>query len=440
MTTHTTLLLEERVFQILEHLGIKKAHFAAKLPGDWQGFVTAHPECVDSLTLLCPRRADPGLLKTISPKLLVITGDLGREVSILRSNLADLSEATVVTLSGYSAGVATDVAAERPDAITDAMSGFLENRIRDQETKAVSLPQGAGEAAGILFHVQGSGPPLVLFPLEYSPSQWGPILPKLSQSHTTIALSGANVGSVAGLEARAKGGYLTAVERVVDEACLQPGEKVLDVGCGPGSLDRWLARRTEGANSIVGVDPSIYLIGEAKALARSEGLEHLIEFQEAGGESLPFPNNGFDVTLSFTVMQFVDADRMLSEMMRVTKPGGRIGLLTRGDDRPLLINLDVRGDLKTKAEAQRTELANPLGCGDASLYHRLHQAGLSQVRMFPQFAVYTDSARLQEMQDQIFSAFTLEEAAEWRAALAAAESERSFFIAEPFHCAVGTKL
>ncbi len=96
MTTHTTLLLEERVFQILEHLGIKKAHFAAKLPGDWQGFVTAHPECVDSLTLLCPRRADPGLLKTISPKLLVITGDLGREVSILRSNLADLSEATVL--------------------------------------------------------------------------------------------------------------------------------------------------------------------------------------------------------------------------------------------------------------------------------------------------------------------------------------------------------
>ena len=109
MATQAQLFVEERVIQLLQHLGIEKAHFAARLPGDWQNFTAAHPECVASLTLLCPRRADPASLRAIAPKLLVITGDQGREVGILRDNLAGLSEAMVSTLDNYLAGSATDV-------------------------------------------------------------------------------------------------------------------------------------------------------------------------------------------------------------------------------------------------------------------------------------------------------------------------------------------
>ncbi len=149
------------------------------------------------------------------------------------------------------------------------------------------------------------------------------------------------VGPVFNLETRALGGYLNAVKRVVEETHLQPGERVLDVGCGPGSLDRWLAGHTSKSNPIVGVDPSTYLLREAATMVSREGLGDIIRFEESSGDSLPFPDNSFDVAMSFTAMQYVDADRMLTEMMRVTVPGGRVAVLARGDDRPNLINVPL---------------------------------------------------------------------------------------------------
>ena len=95
------------------------------------------------------------------------------------------------------------------------------------------------------------------------------------------------------------------------------------------------------SNHIVGVDPSTYLLREAAAMVSREGLDGIIRFQESGGDSLPFPDDSFDVAVSFTAMQYVDADRMLAEMMRVTGPGGRVAVLARGDDRPNLINVPL---------------------------------------------------------------------------------------------------
>ena len=63
------------------------------------------------------------------------------------------------------------------------------------------------------------------------------------------------------------------VRTLLKEVQPRPGEAVLEVGCGSGVLDRWLARRTGGAHRITGVDINPYLLREAKALARqSEGL------------------------------------------------------------------------------------------------------------------------------------------------------------------------
>ena len=439
MVTETEIPIEERIFQLLQHLGIRQAHFAGRLPRDWQNFTAAHPQCVASLTLLCPQRVDANALRPLASHSLVLIGDRGTAVEAVRSNMANLPDATVVTLQNYQGGTASDVVADRGDDIGTAMLDFLARRNQEQGDQEVSLPEGEGQVAGILYRIQGSGPPLVLWPLEYAPSQWDPLLPRLSQHYCTITLSGANVGSVAYLEARAKVGYLQAVQRVVDEAKLQPGQRILDVGCGPGSLDRWLAHRTGGANAIVGVDVSPFLLREAAALVRSEGLEGTIEFRHGSGDSLPFPDQSFDVSMSFTVIQFVDADLMLQEMMRVTKPGGRIAVLARGDDRPNIINAPLRAELKAKAEAQRVDLANELGCGDASLYRRFHQAGLIQVKMFPQLVTYSDQARWQNTQDRIFPALSPEEAEEYQAGVAQAQAEGSFFIAEHFHCAVEVK-
>ena len=145
------------------------------------------------------------------------------------------------------------------------------------------------------------------------------------------------------------------------------------------------------------------------------------------------------MSLSFTVIQAVNADRMLGEMVRVTRPGGRIAVLANGNDQPYIINLSLRAELKTKAEAPRGGAAHPQGCADASLYRRFHQVRLTGVRMFPQLATHVDLPRLQFLEAEILAAFNSEEVEEWRTAVAEAEAERTFFIAEPFHCAVGTK-
>jgi len=67
---------------------------------------------------------------------------------------------------------------------------------------------------------------------------------------------------------------------------------------------------------------------------------------------------------------------------------------------------------------------------------------LTQVKMFPQLAIFTassDGARLEDMHDRIVPTLSAEEAEEYRSAVAQAQADGSFFLAEVFHCAVGTK-
>ena len=76
---------------------------------------------------------------------------------------------------------------------------------------------------------------------------------------------------------------------------------------------------------------------------------------------------------------------------------------------------------------------------EASLYQRMHQAGLTQVQMFPQFAAFDDASRLQQMQASLLPTLGAEDTQAWQTALAQAEAAGTFFVATPFHCAVGTK-
>ena len=97
--------------------------------------------------------------------------------------------------------------------------------------------------------------------------------------------------------------------------------------------------------------------------------------------------------------------------------------------------------LKSKIEGVRNQRHNELGCNDASLYRRFHQAGLTKVKMFPQLAIFTpatDGPRLGDVQDRFLHILDAEELEEFRGALQQALEDRSFFVAEWFHCAVGT--
>jgi SAM-dependent methyltransferase len=230
------------------------------------------------------------------------------------------------------------------------------------------------------------------------------------------------------------------VRQLLETAQLQPGEEVLDVGCGSGVLDRWLAQYTRGANRIVGVDINRYLLGEAATLVRYEGLEGVIELREGNAEALPFPEARFAVTMSHTVLEEGDANRMLAELVRVTKPGGRVAVSVRAIDIPWWVHVPVGAPLKTQLDTPHG-FVGPRGCADASLYRRLQAAGLVQVQMFPQFIAFDG---LHTHVGQWYTALlrtplSAEDGQEWQSGVEGAEAEGTFVIAQPFHGAVGTK-
>jgi ubiquinone/menaquinone biosynthesis C-methylase UbiE len=443
MMTAVERPIEDRILQVLQHLGITHTHIAARVPGDWQGLATTHSETIASLTLVCPQGMEPGILSSMASRLLVFSGDRGAPAERVRRVVMNLPEATLHILRDYvSPTPYTDVAVDRTAELGAAMTAFLAHIDQRTRTRTVALAEGSGEVAGIAYRIQGTGSPLVLLPLSVAPSQWEPLLPQLNRQHCTITLSGPALGMVASLEGRGHTtGYLSVVGKLLEAAHLEPGEIVLEVGCGTGVLDRWLAHRTGGANRIVGMDINPFLLREAMALAKQEELQHVIEFQEGNAEAMPFPDTSFDVAMSSTVIQRVDADRMLAEMVRVTKSGGRVAIVGHAHDMPRWVNLPLRAELKTKIEAPgwADESGHPRGCDEASLYQRVHRVGLTQVMMFPQLATFNDRSRLEMLQASILPTLSPEEAKEWRAAVSQAEAEGTLFFATPFHCAVGTK-
>ena len=439
MTTAAELSVADRLLQVLDHLGIERAHFAGSMLADVTGFAQAHSERIASLTLVCPPRLDPNALRRLGARLLVIAGDQGRPAAMLRDAVMNLPEAKVIWLPGYFSPPWADPVA---DCTANVETALLEILSRDRPPKdGVVHGDVQGSVAGITYHSQGEGPPLVLLPLSLASSQWDPLLPKLSARCRTVMLGGPELGFLAMLESRGgSAGYLSVVRRIMDAVQLRPGEVILEVGCGSGVLDRWLAQHTMHGNHIIGVDVNRYLRREATALAAQEGLTDVIAFQEGDAQALPFPNNHVDVALSFTVLEEGNADRMLAELVRVAKPGGRVAAMVRALDIPWVINVPLRPEVKTKAQIPHG-FVEAQGCADAGLYRRFHQAGLTRVQMWPQFATFDQphTPQAQFAYGAILGALTAEETQEWHAAMAQAVTNGTYFIAQPFHCAVGTK-
>ncbi|HEX3538536.1 MAG TPA: class I SAM-dependent methyltransferase, partial [Stellaceae bacterium] len=403
-TADPNLPLEERLAALFATLGVTGAHVAARSSTDWEGFAASHPERIASLTLVCPAAIDPATLQRFGSRLLVITGEHGPGSRRVQASLPDLPQAQRLVLSDYAGLTWSDLAAERGDEIGAAISDLVAAR---ETLPPLHAPAEAeGEVAGISYRIRGAGPPLVLFPLELAPLQWEPLIPALAARFCTITLGGALLGSIGSLEERGRSGYMRVVRAVLDAVAIRPGEAVLEVGCGSGVVMRELARRTAGANRLTGRDMNPYFLGVARELARREGLDHLIEFGEGRAETLPLPDASVDVALACTVIEEGDADRMLAELVRVTRPGGRVGVIVRAIDLPCCVNLPLDAALRQKAEAPGAIGGgmSPGGCADASLYSRLHVLGLRQLDCFPQLvAVKPWQPRLARYQQQVLA-------------------------------------
>ncbi|GAA3089077.1 class I SAM-dependent methyltransferase [Rhizobium viscosum] len=111
-------------------------------------------------------------------------------------------------------------------------------------------------------------------------------------------------------------------ENLCEALDLRSGEKVLDIAAGNGNATLAAARRWAEVTSTDYV-PELLERGRERAMAN--GLA--VEFQQADAEALPFKDASFDVVIStFGVMFTPDQDKAAKEMLRVCRPGGRIGM------------------------------------------------------------------------------------------------------------------
>ena len=417
MTNLTNTPLEDRLIELMRHLGIERAHFAACMPRDWVGLLGRYKNSVASLTLMCPMGIELETLRDGPPPVLVVTGDKGRGGLDAIRDTAKIAGARSLILENYFSPPWADPVRDRRDAIGIAIREFIETHGLNDSKPVANLSLQSGECAGITYSCHGSGEPLLLMPLALSPSQWQPLIDQLSEQFCVITLGGAHLGMVAHLETRAQSSYMRIIDQLFHELNLRPG------------------------HSIVAADVNSYLLGEAAALAKREALDGYIEFRPGDATQLPFADNRFDRTISCTVMEEGDADRMLSEFVRVTKPGGKVGSITRSTDLPRWVNLPLSPQLKAKVDSAELFGGNVTdkGCADASLYRRMNQAGLRDVAMLPQWASHKDGERLDYLHERIIALLKPDELTAWNAALALAKADGTFFISEPFHCAVGRK-
>lgn len=106
---------------------------------------------------------------------------------------------------------------------------------------------------------------------------------------------------------------------LVEAVRLLPGQSLLDVGCGRGELLAALASRFPGAGRLVGMDPSLAMLAQAK-----RGLRGSIEWVLGEIEALPFEDASFDwVVCDCSFNHAADPGRAAAELFRVLKPGGR---------------------------------------------------------------------------------------------------------------------
>jgi ubiquinone/menaquinone biosynthesis C-methylase UbiE len=152
-------------------------------------------------------------------------------------------------------------------------------------------------------------------------------------------------------------------EKLLEPAGLQPGESVLDVGCGTGSLAIAARRRVGERGSVYGIDASAPMIGRARRKAKKAGVE--VTFGNGVAESLPFPDARFDVVVNTVMLHHLPLKARhdcVGEMRRVLKRSGRLLVVEFGGAAPHgrgpLAHFHSHGQIKPR---QLAELVSEAG-------------------------------------------------------------------------------
>lgn len=159
----------------------------------------------------------------------------------------------------------------------------------------------------------------------------------------------------------------------VDLVGPSPGQRALDVGCGPGALTSVLAGRL-GAGSVTAIDPSASFVAAARHRLPD------VAVRQATAEQLPFPDDSFDLTMAQLVVHFMTEPTVgIGEMARATRPGGVVAACVwdyAGAHGPLSTFWQAAHDLDPNV---RDESDLP-GVRDGHLVELFERAGLTSVR------------------------------------------------------------
>lgn len=174
------------------------------------------------------------------------------------------------------------------------------------------------------------------------------------------------------------------IENVAEEFMarqpLRPGAHVLDVACGTGNLAVIAARP---GCTVWGIDIARNLICQARIRAAEKGLR--INFMEADAEDLPFDAGQFDLVVSMFGAMFAPRPRVVvAELLRVTKPGGRVALANWTPEGFIGKMFHI---FKAHLPQLPAGVPSPMGWGDEATVRARLQPGFREVRLTRRIAL-----------------------------------------------------
>jgi ubiquinone/menaquinone biosynthesis C-methylase UbiE len=214
---------------------------------------------------------------------------------------------------------------------------------------------------------------------------------------------------------------------------IQPGSKVADVGCGPGTDTIALAHLVGPTGKVVGIDFNPTFLAQADERANQAGVRTWVTHQHADATNLPFEANTFDACRSERLLQHLPhPEQALAEMVRITRPGGWL-VIADADWGTLSIDTS---EIAIERRLVRLEAdMHTNGYAGRQLYRLLKRQHLADIviEMIPVYFTHyalaeqvigpAELAQEALRQDVITEA----EAQRWSASLAQADAEGVFF-------------
>jgi ubiquinone/menaquinone biosynthesis C-methylase UbiE len=214
---------------------------------------------------------------------------------------------------------------------------------------------------------------------------------------------------------------------------LKTGYRIIDLGCGPGTDTIPLAKFVGSTGKVIGIDADNQMITTANKNAKEAGVSSLVVHRQYDAMSLPFDSDYFDACHTERLFQhLLNPEKVLSEMVRVTKPGGWI-VVADTDHSSLSIDNSVI-DVEWKLRRFRTD---KFKCGYAGrqLYRLFKLQNISDitVELFPFFSTDYRSTRYFALLDEgewdavASGVITEEELQCWHENLEEADKNGTFF-------------